>query len=82
MDWSGFDWDVGNRAKCAKHGVSMTAVETMFRGDVRLAPDIKHSGVETRWIAVGRSHEGRGLFVAFTLRSKAGGLFIRPISAR
>lgn len=60
----------------------MTAVEAMFRGDVRIAPDIKHSVPEARWIAIGRSHEGRGLFVAFTLRSKAGRLFIRPISAR
>ena len=29
---SGFDWDDGNRAKCEKHGVSITEIEVCTRG--------------------------------------------------
>jgi uncharacterized DUF497 family protein len=79
---AGFDWDLGNRAKCTKHGVPLAAVEALFHGDVRIAPDVKHSVAELRFIAVGRSAQGRGLFVAFTLRGAEDALLIRPVSAR
>ena len=37
---------------------------------------------EERFVAVGRTAEGRPLFVTFTLRSRLGKQLIRPISAR
>jgi uncharacterized DUF497 family protein len=79
---SGFDWDEGNRAKCQKHGVSVAEIEVLLRGDPRIAPDLKHSTAEDRFIAVGRNHDGRPMFVAFTLRRAGGRMLVRPISAR
>lgn len=84
MKWkvSGFDWDDGNRAKCEKHGVSIDEIEALFTNGPRIAPDVKHSTEEDRLIAVGKTNEGRSVFVAFTIRSKNGRQFIRPVSAR
>jgi uncharacterized protein len=79
---SGFDWDDGNRAKCAGHGVSVGEIEALFRGNPRVAPDIAHSAAEMRLIAVGRTMAGRPLFVAFTIREKDGKRLVRPVSAR
>ena len=79
---SGFDWDAGNRAKCAKHGLSREEIESLFRGNPRVAPDLEHSSAEDRFIAVGRTASGRPLFVAFTLRGKERRRLIRPIPAR
>lgn len=78
----GFDWDEANRAKCEKHGVSRADIEAMLAGDPAIAPDWAHSHQEQRYIAAGRSPEGRALFVAFTYRERAGQLLIRPVSAR
>jgi uncharacterized DUF497 family protein len=39
----GFDWDAGNRAKCRKHGVSITEIEALISANPRVAPDLKHS---------------------------------------
>lgn len=77
---SGFDWDDGNRAKCEKHGVSMAEIEGLFAHGPRVAPDLKHSAEEDRFIAVGRTGTGRPIFVAFTMRTKAGRRFLRPVS--
>lgn len=82
MKTAAFDWDAGNRAKCAKHGVSAEEIESLFRGTPRIAPDWVHSVSEERLIAVGRTRSGRPLFVAFTLRERTGEVLIRPISAR
>ena len=79
---AGFDWDEGNRAKCAKHGVSAGEIEALFREGPAVAPDPAHSAKEDRLIAVGRTAAGRPLFVAFTLRHRAGLDLIRPVSAR
>jgi uncharacterized DUF497 family protein len=77
--WS-FDWDEHNLAKCVAR-VPRAEIERMF-GDraTYLAVD-PHMG-ETRYRAMGRSTSGRPLFIVFTLRRIAGGLVIRPISAR
>src|SRR5215475_8464285 len=77
-----FDWDSGNRAHCQKHGVSIAEIEALFRGAPRVAPDPKHAQLEDRLIAVGRTAQGRPLFVAFTIREKFGQRVIRPVSAR
>jgi uncharacterized protein len=82
MKLDGFDWNDGNRAKCARHGVSNAEVEELFHGSPRVAPDVAHSAAEDRFIAVGRTEKGRALFVAFTIRVKDGERCIRPIGAR
>ena len=79
---SGFDWGDGNRAKCQKHGVTIAEVEAVFRHPHHLAPDVTHSTLETRFLAIGRGEGSRPIFVAFTLREVAEETLIRPISAR
>lgn len=54
----------------------------MLWGVPRIAPDLEHSAVEDRFIAVGRNHDGRPMFVAFTLRRVGARTLVRPISAR
>lgn len=82
MRVEGFDWDAGNREKCTRHGLTLDEIEALFRGPVRVAPDIRHSATEQRLIAVGRGSTGRPVFVAFTLRRIDGQTLVRPISAR
>ena len=79
---AGFDWDDGNTGKCQKHGVSLAEVETVLKQGSLVAPDLKHSGAEQRFIAIGLNPSGRPMFVAFTFRQRDGLTFIRPISAR
>ena len=79
---AGFEWDAGNRGKCQKHGVPISLIERMFRGPLAVFPDPKHSDVEERLMGIGRSDDGRGVPVVFTLRERRGERFIRPISAR
>ena len=78
MRVGGFEWDRGNRHKCQKHGVSIREIEYLFSNTPCVAPDIAHSQAEERFLAIGRTEEGRALFVVFTLR----GPLIRPLSAR
>jgi uncharacterized DUF497 family protein len=73
----GFDWDEGNSIKCESHGVSILEIEALFRGQLRVAPDMTHSTEEERRIAIGRNQEGRPLFIAFTLRERDGRRLIR-----
>ena len=80
--FAGFDWDEGNRAKCQKHGVSLAEIETLFSGSIAVRPDPLHSASETRFLGIGRTVQGRHLFVAFTIRQRDGASYIRPISAR
>ncbi|HEX4764791.1 MAG TPA: BrnT family toxin [Lichenihabitans sp.] len=75
---AGFEWDEGNRAKCCKHGLSLSEIETVFSGRPRIAPDLKHGRVEQRFVAIGPTSEGRLAFVVFTWR----GALIRPLSTR
>ena len=79
---TGFEWDKGNRDKCQKHGVSVDALESAFHQTMAIFPDPAHSQDEERFIAIGKTGEGRSVFVAFTLRQKNGETFIRPISVR
>jgi len=78
----GFDWDDGNRLKSAeKHSVSIAEAEQVF-SDAQLivAEDVRHSQVEPRYHAMGRTADGRLLHITFTLRDN--GTRIRVISAR
>lgn len=78
MDYAGFDWDAGNLAKNSKHGVEPEEAEDVFLNEPLLvAADAKHSAVEPRWHALGRTGQRR-LLVVFTVR----GRLIRVVSAR
>jgi len=79
---NGFDWDKGNRAKCEKHGLSTSVIESLFTRALAILPDAVHSQRERRFRAIGRTDQGRGVFIVFTLRRKGDELLIRPISAR
>ena len=78
----GIEWDSGNWPKCGRHGVSQADVEMLLAGDPMILPDRTERTDETRFNAVGKSEDGRALFVVFTIRRHDGGDFIRPISAR
>jgi uncharacterized DUF497 family protein len=79
---NGFDWDKGNRAKCEKHGLSTSVIESLFSHPLAVLPDAAHSQRERRYRAIGRTEKGRGVFIVFTLRHRGDDLLIRPISAR
>lgn len=82
MKFDGFDWDLGNAAKCQKHGVARDDIEALFAGEPKVGPDVQHSGEEQRFRAIGRTLSGRHLFVVFTMRLRGEELLLRPISAR
>lgn len=82
MRVAGFDWDDGNRQKCAKHGLSVDQIEALFRRPVLVLPDDAHSQAERRYRAIAKDAAGRHVFVVFTLRGREGRRLIRPISAR
>lgn len=71
MDFAGFEWDVGNLEKCLKHGVTISEIESLFRGVIHIAPDVAHSIDEDRFKAIGTTSAGRNVLVVFTLRSQA-----------
>jgi len=73
---------MGNRAKCAKHGLSVSAIEDLFTRPLAVLPDAAHSHGERRFRAIGRTESGRGVFIVFTFRHKGEEVLIRPISAR
>lgn len=75
-----FDWDANNVGKnWKKHKVRFTECEEVFfDADLKIMPDESHSNREKRSLALGKTKEGRLLFVAFTERRGK----IRVISAR
>jgi hypothetical protein len=82
VEFSGFDWDSANLAKCRKHGVSTELIESLFDRPIAILPDEAHSQLERRFRAIGKTEDGRAVFVVFTLRRRKDELLIRPISAR
>jgi len=76
----GFSWDKGNIDKSyLKHGITQSESEEIFLDEnLKTVEDIKHSGKETRSIALGKTFDGKVLFVVYTLRTDK----IRIISAR
>jgi uncharacterized DUF497 family protein len=79
---AGFEWDRGNRSKCSKHGVTLSAVESIFNRPVTVFPDTGHSASEERFKAIGRTDAGRHILIVFTVRVRNDAPLIRPISAR
>lgn len=83
MQVDGFDWDAANSSKNEeKHGISHSAIEEFFQSDVWVAPDLKHSELEDRFLALGQTADGRHMIVAFTFRLNGKKRLVRPISAR
>jgi uncharacterized DUF497 family protein len=81
--FSGFEWDEGNCRKCRKHGVSIAEIEhVLTHAETLITPDRKNSQSETRFLAIGRTQDGRYTFVVFTPRRRTTGTRLRPISAR
>jgi uncharacterized DUF497 family protein len=76
-----FDWDEGNRKKCQKHGVTLDEIEAVLSGRVTVFPDPAHSVVETQYLGIGTTADGRHVLIAFTYRVIGVTRFIRPISA-
>jgi uncharacterized protein len=76
----GFQWDYGNAHKnLIAHNVDNWECEQIFLNEPLLVlDDRKHSEVEKRWAAFGKTAAGRLLTVIFTRR----GELIRVISAR
>ena len=79
---SGFDWDDAITSKAQSHGVTIEEIEGFFRASIHVFPDIAHSNIERRYVAVGQGSSRRHLFVAFTVRAHGSERLIRPISAR
>jgi len=78
----GFEWDAGNSRKSAdKHGVGQgEAEQVFFNAPLLVLSDERHSILEPRYHALGRTDAGRRLMISFTLRDT--GRRIRVISAR
>jgi uncharacterized DUF497 family protein len=82
MQFDGFDWDDGNRAKCCKHGVDLDEIEQVLSADPLIIIDVRHSLIEERFHAVGRARSRRAVFVVFTIRNREDRIVLRPLSAR
>jgi len=76
----GFLWDEGNAEKnWIKHQVTrLECEEIFFNLPLVISDDVKHSKIEKRFYALGKSKVERFLFISFTIRNN----FIRVISAR
>ena len=71
-----FDWNRHNLAKIAAHGVGPWEVEEALRGrHIKVAEEIRNG--EKRYVAVGRTKNGRALEIVATNRKGK----IRVISA-
>ena len=82
LQFDGFDWDRGNRAKCQKHGLSIALIESLFARPLVIVPSASDSREEGRFCGVGRTSTGRRVFFVSTLRRKGDKQLIRVISAR
>ena len=76
----GFDWDEGNQRKShEKHDVSQGETEQVFFGNpLLIVEDVRHSEMEDRFHALGKTEADRLLHITFTVRAAK----IRVISAR
>ena len=76
-----FDWDKGNFHKSEdKHGVSVEQIESCFLDDriLPLGVQFEPSVNEERYGVLAKDHDGKILFVCFTIRKGK----IRPVSGR
>lgn len=84
LRFTGFMWDEGNVAKCQKHGVPLSDIETLLTSEkFVMIPDEAHSRTEERFAAIGRGEVSLRIFlVVFTMRDSGGISLLRPIAAR
>ena len=77
---TGFQWDDGNATKnWDSHDVTQAECEQVFFNQpLVVRRDKRHSVLETRYYALGRTDADRLLFICFTVRDES----IRVISAR
>lgn len=76
--FASFEWDAGNRGKCLKHGVSVHEIERVLtHAETLITPDPKNPAGEPRFLAIGRTRQGRYTFVVFTPRQRAAGARLR-----
>lgn len=75
-----FEWNQGNRDKnYQKHGITTVEAEEIFLdSNLTILEDIKHSQLEPRLIAMGKTLKGKTLVVVYTHRESN----VRIISAR
>ncbi len=75
-----FDWDEGNGDKnWLRHHVAQNEAEFVFFNEPKFVfNDTAHSKVEKRFICLGKTKQGRYLFISFIIRNQR----IRIISAR
>ena len=78
--FAGFQWDQGNSSKnlLKRYVEDWECEQVFFNEPLLVLDDPKHSLVERRWAAFGRTDGGRLLVVIFTKRDK----LLRVISAR
>jgi predicted DNA binding CopG/RHH family protein/uncharacterized DUF497 family protein len=69
---AGFDWDAGNLEKCQKHGVSVAEIEGLFMRPHIISVDVEHSLAEGRLRAIGKTGQGRYVFLVFTIQERNG----------
>jgi uncharacterized DUF497 family protein len=81
-----FDWDEGNRKKCAARVPTEEIEAVLSDPKTIVAPQFALSASDDpdteqqRYRATGKNHEGRGVFVVFTARIVGEDLSLRPIS--
>lgn len=77
---AGFNWDEHNaRKNWEKHQIMPGECEQVFFNlPLMVGPDSKHSLQEQRYYVLGRTNNGRQVFIVFTIRRQ----LIRVISAR
>jgi uncharacterized protein len=73
-----FEWDEGNEEHIAHHGVTSEEVEEAFFDPARLTVDVYNTTTERRRGLLGRTEDGRLLFVVYTRRAQA----VRVVTAR
>ena len=80
QECTGFQWDRHNIQKnLEKHNVSpVEGEQAFFNKPLIIVEDVEHSREENRFYALGKTDQGRRLFISFTIRKK----LIRVISSR
>ena len=80
LNCTGFQWDDGDSEKnWITHQVSKTECEQIFFNQpLVIGNDEKHSKIEIRYYALGKTDSDRPLYIVCTIREK----LIRVISAR
>ena len=84
--WTSSAWiSIGTKAtarSARSTAFRCTLSRSLFERPIGVFPDPKHSADEERFIGIGKTDDGRSVFIAFTLRTGERGTLLRPISAR